>query len=314
MIQIGSEEINIGHFEKILFSHDRIGIAESTIEKINKNHEFLVSFSKDKVIYGINTGLGPMSQYKINDSDQKQLQYNLIRSHCSGTGNTIPPLYAKSAMIARLSTLSRAYSGINLSVVNLLKDLINNDVCPILYEHGSVGASGDLVHLAHLALMLIGEGEVFYKGKIEPAHKVFEELNLKPIDIKLREGLALINGTSVMSGISMINLMYAKKLVGWSIWASSLLNELVESYDDHFSVQLNSVKKHAGQNAIAEAMRNIMNDSKLIKKRHDDLYNKKVTETVIEKKVQEYYSLRCVPQILGPVLETINNAISVLEN
>ena len=137
----------------------------------------------------MNTGFGPMAQYKIKDSERIQLQYNLIRSHASGTGNPIAPMYVKAAMLARLNTLSLGHSGVHISVIELMTQLINKDITPLIYEHGGVGASGDLVQLAHLALVLIGEGEVFYKGERIATKDVFEIENLKPITVELREGL-----------------------------------------------------------------------------------------------------------------------------
>jgi len=185
--------------------------------------------------------------------------------------------------------------------------LINNDVIPYIPEHGSVGASGDLVQLAHLALILIGEGEVHYKGQCLPTAEVFKTLGLKPVKVHIREGLSLINGTSVMTGIGLINLIHAQNLLNWSVLASAMIIEIVESYDDHFSEELNRVKRHPGQRQIAKMMRNILHDSQLVRRRADHLYNGKTQKVeVFKNKVQEYYSLRCVPQILGPVLDTIN--------
>jgi len=255
-----------------------------------------------------------MAQYKISDEDQKALQYNLIRSHAAGSGNPIPNLYVKSLMIGRLNTFMRGYSGIHKDVVLLLKEFINKDIYPKIFEHGGVGASGDLVQLSHLALNLIGEGEIFFDGKYRPAKEVFELNNLKPLQVYLREGLALINGTSCMTGIGIINLIEAKNLLNWALISSSIINELVESYDDHFSKELNQVKLHEGQNIIASEMRNILQSSKLIKKRADHLYNNHVEVGIIKEKVQEYYSLRCVPQVLGPVYETLKNVEKVLVN
>jgi histidine ammonia-lyase len=253
-----------------------------------------------------------MSQYRVREEDQVVLQYNLIRSHASGSGNILPAECVKASMLARLNTLSLAYSGINPSVLFLLRDLINNDVSPLIFEHGGVGASGDLVQLAHLALVLIGEGEVTYKGMLRMTKDVFAELNLQPIEVKIREGLALINGTSVMSGIGIVNLLNARRLVEWSLWCSAVLNELAESYDDHFSTELNSVKLHTGQQQVAAILRRIISDSRLIKKRNKDLYENHISETHFDKKVQEFYSMRCIPQITGTILETIENTGRVL--
>ncbi len=315
MIKIGVKRLEKADFEKIVFQKEKIEIDEIAREKVKTNFEFLEQFSKNKIIYGINTGFGPMAQYRVDDNQQIELQYNLIRSHSSGSGKLLSKKCTKAAMLARLNTLLQAYSGVNNSVTDLLAQFINNDIYPKIFRHGGVGASGDLVQLSHLALALIGEGEVNYKGEFRNTAVVLKELNLKPIDVKIREGLGLINGTSVMTGISILNTLYTHKLLSWSIISSVLINEIVKSYDDHYSKELNSVKHHKGQQVIAESMQNILYSSKLIKKRHDVLYNGKENNTkVFEDKVQEYYSLRCVPQILGPILDTLIYSENILED
>ncbi|HEY0030322.1 MAG TPA: aromatic amino acid ammonia-lyase [Bacteroidia bacterium] len=316
MIYVGKQPLTASDFYKIVYSGEQIELDAAALTKVNESHEFLKSFSKNKLIYGINTGFGPMAQYKISDENQLDLQYNLIRSHCTGAGNRLSDINVKSAMICRLSSLMQGYSGINSEVVILLKDLINKNVYPQIFEHGGVGASGDLVQLAHLALNLIGEGEVTYKGELRPTAEVYKEAGIKPITIHLREGLALINGTSVMTGIAMVNLLHAKQLLNWSISSSMLIIEMVESYSDHFSKELHSVKPHIGQRGIANAMDKAMSSSKLIRKREDHLFdnNKHAEVDVFKDKVQEYYSIRCVPQILGPVYDTITYTQTVLEN
>ncbi|MBL0329569.1 MAG: aromatic amino acid lyase [Bacteroidetes bacterium] len=316
MIHIGKQPLTANDFYKILYTGEQIELDAAALAKVNESHEFLKSFSKNKLIYGINTGFGPMAQYKISEQNQLDLQYNLIRSHCTGAGNKLSDINVKSAMICRLSSLMQGYSGINSEVVILLKDLINKNVYPQIFEHGGVGASGDLVQLAHLALNLIGEGEVTYKGELRPTADVYKEVGVKPITVHLREGLALINGTSVMTGIAMVNLLHAKQLLNWGVSSSMLIIEMVESYSDHFSKELHSVKPHIGQRAIANAMNNAMSSSLLIRKREEHLFdNDKHAEVdVFKEKVQEYYSIRCVPQILGPVWDTIIYSQTVLEN
>ena len=174
---------------------------------------------------------------------------------------------------------------------------------PAIYEHGGVGASGDLVQLAHLALVLIGEGEVFYEDRLQPTEEVFKRLNIKPLNIHIREGLAIINGTSAMTGIGMVNIMQAKKLLDWSVMLSAMINEVVEAFDDHYSYELNIVKHHKGQNRVAAMLRDILKGSKMIRDRSEHLYNpENIDQEVFEDKVQEYYSLRCVTQVLGPIL------------
>ena len=308
------DSLSIGDFQKIVFEGELLELDEKLIQRVARSFEFLKAFSKNKVIYGVNTGFGPMAQYRIPEGDLEQLQYNLIRSHASGVGTPLKPAAAKAAMLARLNTLSQGKSAIHPTVIELLKELINKNITPLIFEHGGVGASGDLVQLAHLALVLIGEGEVFYDGERRLTKEVFEQENITPIKIELREGLGLMNGTSVMSGIGVINAYYTRKLVDISIKLSCAINEVVQAYDDHFSASLNGTKKHSGQWKVAEKMREYLADSTLIRKREDHLYNKETKEEVFKDKVQEYYSLRCVPQILGPVLDTLEFSEKILED
>lgn len=306
--------LSLKEFETIIFKDNKVEISDIVIDRVNQSFNFLKEFSSNKVIYGVNTGFGPMAQYRIKDEDRIQLQYNLIRSHASGTGRPLKEVFVKAAILARLNTLSLGNSGVHPSLIMLMKELINRDITPLIFEHGGVGASGDLVQLAHLALVLIGEGEVFYKGERKPTKEVFEIEKLTPINVEIREGLALMNGTSVMTGIGVVNVHQANKLLDWSLKFSCAINEIVQAYDDHFSEELNATKRHKGQQEVADRMRNNLDDSKLIRKREDHLYTGENNENIFKEKVQEYYSLRCVPQILGPVLETINNVASILED
>lgn len=297
--------------QALLWEGKDLILSAEALAKVERCYHFLEEFSADKVIYGINTGFGPMAQYRIEEDSLKQLQYNIIRSHATGAGAPLPPLYVKAAMIARLATFLQGYSGVHMEVVELLVRFINQDICPYIPEHGSVGASGDLVQLAHMALALIGEGEVFYQGSCRNTAEVLEKIGLRPFGMRIREGLSVTNGTSVMTGIGLVNLMYAKQLLAWSVVASVMMNEIAASYDDFMSAQLNGVKQHVGQKKIAEAMRGWVSGSALVRKRENELFRKH-TEKIFEHKVQPYYSLRCVPQILGPVWDELANAEKVL--
>jgi histidine ammonia-lyase len=306
MIKVGGSRLTLEDFKAILFDGKLIELDTTSVEKVQTGFEFLKNFIDHKLIYGINTGFGPMAQYKISDENVLQLQYNLIRSHSSGGGQILNPQMGKAVMIARLNNLLQGYSGVHSDIVKLLAELINKNVIPCIYEHGGVGASGDLVQLAHLALGLIGEGEVWYEGKITPAAEAFTMAGLTPLKIKIREGIAVLNGTSAMTGVGMINLINAHNLLNWSIMLSVMMNEIMEAYDDHFSYELNIVKHHKGQNKVAADFREILKDSKMIRSRSDFLYNpENIQHDVFEDKVQEYYSLRCVTQVLGPVYDTL---------
>lgn len=299
--------------EKILFSNKKLDILPEYLEKIEKSYNFLKNFSQKKVIYGINTGFGPMAQWRVDDKYLSDLQYNIIRSHSTGAGEPLPDIYVKSAMIARIGTFLQGRSGIHPDAIKLLSEFVNRDIYPYIPCHGSVGASGDLVQLAHIALTLIGEGKVHYKGEWRKTSEVMSENGLTPLKIHIREGLSITNGTSVMTGISAVNQLYAEKLLNWATLASVWMNEIASSYDDFMAYELNECRRHKGQQVIARRMRELSNGSKCLRKREHELYdNGHSQETTFDHKVQAYYSLRCTPQILGPIYETLENARNIL--
>ena len=217
--------ISLEDIKSILYKNEKLSFTPEVMEKVCKSYEFLEEFSKDRVIYGINTGFGPMAQYRVTDDERIQLQYNIIRSHSAGAGNPLPNIYVKAAMIARIGTFIQAESGVHPELVELLRDFINNDIFPFIPEHGSVGSSGDLVQLAHMALTLIGEGEVNHDGKFQPSGEVLKKLGLKPMGIHVREGLSVTNGTSFMTGIGLVNLFDAQKLLQWAVIAAGDRNQ-----------------------------------------------------------------------------------------
>ncbi len=311
---VGDKALSLCDFERIVLDKSQIALDPQAMKNVSESFAFLKSYAADKVIYGINTGLGPMAQFKISEEDHYQLQYNLIRSHCSGAGNTFSEELARATTLARLNCLIQGFSGVHPDTLTVMLQFLNHGISPCIFEKGGVGASGDLVQLAHLALNLIGEGEVFFEGALQPAGVVLKKRSIAPVKIHLREGLALVNGTSAMTGVGLLNILMAKKLLYCATVLSSMTNELMKSFDDHFSLELNQAKHHEGQRKIAEGMRTILSDSKLVRKRSDHLYHKKIEEAVFTDKVQEYYSLRCVPQILGPVYDTLLQAENVLIN
>ncbi|MBG9376679.1 aromatic amino acid lyase [Panacibacter sp. DH6] len=314
MIAVGGKTLSLEDFASIVYKDSGVQLQAQALENVDRNYAFLKQFSTEKVIYGINTGFGPMAQYRVGEDKALQLQYNLIRSHSSGSGKLMPALLAKAVMVARLNTLMQGYSGVHTEVVDLLAELINKNVVACIYEHGGVGASGDLVQLAHLGLTLIGEGEVIYEDKVQPAAEVFAKLGIQPLSIHIREGLAILNGTSAMTGIGMLNIIQSRKLLDWLIILSSITNEVVCAFSDHFSYELNIVKHHKGQNWVASAMRTVLKDSKMIRNRNEHLYEADHVkqQEIFEDKVQEYYSLRCVTQVLGPVYDTIAHAQKIV--
>ncbi|MES2629661.1 MAG: aromatic amino acid ammonia-lyase, partial [Bacteroidota bacterium] len=284
-------------------------------QALNRTYSFLGQFSATRIIYGINTGFGPMVQYRIDDEELNNLQYNLVRSHSTGLGDALPETYARAVLVARLANFLQGRSGISVEVTEKLRGFLNHRIVPEIPEHGGVGASGDLVQLAHLGLNLIGEGFVYHNGERKSAGDVLTACGLSPLKLKLRDGLGIINGTSCMTGIGAVNLIYSRRLLNLAVACSAIINEITDSYDDSFSEGLNNAKQHPGQRYIATEMRTFLSDSGLIRKR-EELFNDKeeFENRRFSRKIQAYYSLRCVPQILGPVYDTIESACEVIEN
>ena len=214
--------MNLTEFKKVLWEKKSIEISSEELQKVEESYRFLKVFSKDKVIYGINTGFGPMASYHIEEGDLINLQYNIIRSHSCGAGEPLPSLWVKAALIARLRAFLTGCSGVHPQTVELLRQFINCQIIPFVPRHGSVGASGDLVQLAHIALVLIGEGNAFYQNTLQSSAKIMEQLRISPLSLHIREGLALTKGTSMMTGIGLVNLVMAQKLLNYAVIASVL--------------------------------------------------------------------------------------------
>jgi histidine ammonia-lyase len=238
MIYINKERnLSLQDFQQVLFAESTIEFTEDVIRQVDSNYSFLQKYSENKIIYGINTGLGPMAQYKIDDDKRIDLQLNLIRSHSAGAGNPLDDYSVLAALMVRMNCFCGGHSGVHIDVIEILRQLINNRIIPFIPEHGGVGASGDLVQLAHLALVMIGEGKAKYNGKWHNTADLFKKLKISPLEIKIREGLALINGTSVMTGIGIVNILNSINLLNWSVLASVMINEIVSTFDDHCSAE-----------------------------------------------------------------------------
>lgn len=293
----------------------QILIAKSAKNRVAKSREFLEKNFDHKVIYGINTGFGPMASHIIGKSQLRELQYNLVRSHACGAGNPIDGRFVLAAMVARLNTFLKGYSGVSQSLIERLTRYINERIVPVVPEHGAVGTSGDLVQLAHIALALIGEGDVMWRGKQVPAINALKSLHLAPYKLQPKEGLALINGTAVMTGVGSVTLTSAKHLLELSIQAGALAMELIRGFDDGLSEELHATRSHAGQVVVARMMRTMLKTSQLLRKRGLFQERAKVTDDVyvIPETVQEIYSLRCIPQIVGPVWQELEATRKVLE-
>ena len=291
-----------------------VSIARVAYTRIRRSRSFLEREATRKIIYGVNTGFGPMASYIVGKHNLEELQRNLVLGHAVGMGQSLPNKFVLASMLVRLNTLVRGYSGVSVQLIDRLKDYINRRIVPIIPEHGAVGTSGDLTQLAHIALALIGEGEVFYKGRHEHTKTVLKKLRLKPYVLKSKEGLALINGTSTMSGIASLLMHDAEQILSVSIRNSAFALELVGALSDSVSKRLHDLRPHDGQVITAQILRRLLSSSKLLKSRTTLIKEIEINSEIhkINDHIQEIYSFRCIPQILGPVLDTYRKTKSVI--
>jgi len=250
-------------------------------------------------IYGINTGFGSLCNTEISKGDLKQLQLNLVRSHACGMGAEIPPEIVKIMLLLKIRGLSYGHSGVQLKTVERLIDFYNHDALPVIFKQGSLGASGDLAPLAHLSLPLLGEGEVNYGGERISAGELNEKMNWEPIVLESKEGLALLNGTQFMSAYAAHLLIRLSHLFKWANFAAAASIEAAVAKLDSFAHSIQMIRPHPGQIEVASQIRTILEGSKVMQQKKYD--------------VQDPYCLRCIPQVHGASLDTINHARSVVE-
>lgn len=302
MIQLTGHSLTMEQLKQICFYNEEISIAPDSLEKVIASREAVDKIVKEeRTIYGINTGFGKFSDIPINEEDTKALQLNLIRSHACGVGEPFPAIVSRAMMVLRLNALLKGFSGIRPVVVQLLASLVNHRIHPVIPQQGSLGASGDLAPLAHLALVLIGEGFVFGEnGEKLPALDVLKQHNLEPIELQAKEGLALINGTQAMTAQGVINYIEAEQLAYDSEWIAGMTMEGLEGIIDAFHPAIHEARGYPQQTAVAERMRNWLEGSELITRQG-------------EKRVQDAYSIRCIPQVHGASWQALDYVKEKLE-
>ena len=298
---ISNARLTIEKAASLLAKGSRLQLSKESEEAIIKCRKFLDSKMGDigRPVYGITTGFGSLCNISIPAEDLSQLQHNLVMSHACGIGETVRPEIVKLMLLLKVQSLSYGYSGVQLVTVERLIDMFNNDILPVVYQQGSLGASGDLAPLAHLCLPLIGMGEVMFEGKVYPSAEVWKKMGWEPIRLQSKEGLALLNGTQFMSAHAVWSLIQAERL---SDWADKIGAMSLEAYDgriEPFYPQVHEVRAHKGQIDTAARIRELLEGSEIIRQ-------KKVH-------VQDPYSFRCMPQVHGASKDTIRYVKSVIE-
>ncbi|MCL4332150.1 MAG: histidine ammonia-lyase [Candidatus Thermoplasmatota archaeon] len=296
MIELDGNSLNLDQISHAVFEGGSVHLSEVSINNLQRSRNQLEKkLSEGRTMYGINTGFGSLYNVRIPEDRVSDLQKNLLRSHASGVGPAMPPEYIRAMMIVRANTLLKGFSAVRREMVELLVKLIGSPEVPYVPEIGSLGASGDLAPLSHVALCLMGEGEFIRDGKRIPAASVLDDLGISPFDFSSKEGVAFINGTAGITGILAVELARAYDLVKLSLLSSALSFSALSGNAGAFTEWVVGSRPHRGQIRVAEQMRRLLSGSPE------------------GKRIQDPYSLRCIPQVHGAVLDTLDYARSVLE-
>jgi len=292
--RISTKRLDLETLHKIYKEPVQLALSKESTDSINACRTYLdTNFGKEDsaAIYGINTGFGSLCNTHIDHTQLEQLQYNLLVSHACGTGAQVPDAVVRLMLFLKIQSLSYGHSGVSLDVVERLIFFFNNDILPVVYEQGSLGASGDLAPLAHLSLPLIGEGDVMVKGEQAKAATVLQDLGLKPLRLQSKEGLALINGTQFMLAYGVIQVIEAHHLWYWSHITTAMSLDGFDCNLSPFDERIHLIRPHSGQLRSAALIRELLEDSEIA--------------TSKKTNVQDPYSFRCVPQVHGATWDTL---------
>src|SRR3981081_584294 len=287
-VSLGAEPVEISPAV-----HARILAARKVIDDI---------VARDTVVYGVNTGFGKLADVQIPARELRQLQLNLVRSHACGIGEPLSEPEVRAMILLRANVLTLGFSGIRLELIQMLCEMRNRGVHPVVPEKGSVGASGDLAPLAHLSLTLIGEGEAFHHGERSPSGEALKKAGLRPVVLEAKEGLALLNGTQAMHAVGGLALFRAKRLARVADIVGAMTLEALKGTPTAFDSRIQKARPHPGQEAVADHLRHLRRDSEI---RQPHLAN--------DPRVQDAYSLRCMPQVHGAVRGALEHCENVLE-
>ena len=300
--QIDTQHITLEQIKKLIESHATLVLSDEAKAAIIKCREYLDRKMEqiDRPIYGITTGFGSLYNVRIPKDDLSRLQYNLVVSHACGSGEEVRPEIVKLMLFLKAQSLSYGHSGAQLQTVQRLVDMFNEDILPVVYQQGSLGASGDLAPLAHLSLPLLGLGEVRYKGQVRSAAEVWKEKGWEPITLQSKEGLALLNGTQFMSAHAVWSIIKCMRLSRWADVIGAMSLDAYDGRIEPFLPLTHQIRPHTGQILTGERFMEILEGSELIRRPKEH--------------VQDPYSFRCIPQVHGAVKDNILYVKSVIEN
>lgn len=282
------------------YLNEKIQLSQDTLNRVRANRAFLEKkIDSGQTYYGINTGFGSLCNVRINDAQLSQLQQNLVCSHATGFGDIVPHEIVKIMLLLKIIGLGQGFSGIQEATIQRLVFFYNEDILPVIYDQGSLGASGDLAPLAHLSLPLIGQGLVWFRGEQKPSAEVLQLLGMDALTLGAKEGLALLNGTQFMSSYAVYTMLESKKLNEWADLIAAMSLDAFDGKIEPFSHPVHRVRPHQGQIRTAENIRNILAGS--------------VLQQIPKEQVQDPYSFRCVPQVHGATKDAVRNINDVFE-
>jgi len=303
MLELDGQKLSLELVAGVASGNTHVSLSSQARQRVAESRRVVEKIiAEGRVVYGVNTGFGRLSDVHVPPSDLRQLQLNLVRSTACGVGPPLSEAEARAMLLLRANVLARGYSGARPIVIDTLIAMLERGVCPVIPEKGSVGASGDLAPLAHLALTAIGEGEAFYRGERMPGAEVLRRAEIQPLQLEAKEGLALLNGTQAMSAVGGLALYRAEKLARIADVSGAMTLEALRGTPVPFDQRLHEVRPHAGQIEVAAHLREILRDSQI---RESHLQN--------DPRVQDAYSLRCMPQVHGAVRDALRHARDVVE-
>ncbi len=301
-MQLAGRQLSLGEIASVAINRTAVEISDSACARVDSSRRVIEEITAgDAVVYGVNTGFGKLSEVHIARADLRQLQLNLVRSHACGIGNPLPEPEVRGLMLLRANVLTLGFSGIRREVIQLLCDMLNRGVHPMIPEKGSVGASGDLAPLAHLALALVGEGEAFYEGARMPAARALKGAGVAAIVLEAKEGLALLNGTQAMHAVGGLALLRAKRLSRVADVIGAMALEALKGTPAAYDSRIHDARPHPGQCAAAEHLRWLLRESEI-----------RESHRTNDPRVQDAYSLRCMPQVHGAVRGALAHCEEVL--
>ena len=279
-----------------------VSLGDNAKRRIAESNELIVEVvASGEQVYGVNTGFGQLATVRISDDELAHLQANLVRSHAVGVGEDLSDDIVRLTMLMKVIALAQGFSGARIELVETLCEMINHNIYPRIPSRGSVGASGDLAPLAHMAGALIGEGEVRVNGKVLPAAEALADAGIKPIRLAPKEGLALLNGTQVSTALALAAVFRTENLLAAVMMAGAMSSDAIKGSDTPFDARIQNVRGHGGQIAVAGVLRDLMHDSE-IRASHEKCDH-----------VQDPYSIRCQPQVVGACLDVLRHVSTVLE-